>query len=123
LVQKADAAERENACAIRVVVLGKQAEANAQRLGRTSVVFIAGHLRQSERVTPEGEKRRTLEVVAERVEFLSEPAGRTGEFARAFIDPPAMLPETDPPAHVDESDPSSPDESLMLPARTHCRAP
>jgi hypothetical protein len=48
--------------------------------------------------------------VAERVEFLSEPAGRIGEIARAFIDPPAMLPDADPPAQVDESDPPSPDE-------------
>ena len=103
-------AGRENACVIRVVVLGKQAEASAQHLGRDSVVFVAGHLRQSERVTPEGEKRKTLEVVAERIEFLSEPAGLTGEIARAFIDPPAMLPEADPPAQVDERDPPSPDE-------------
>ena len=105
-----DVAGRESACVIRVVVLGKQAEASVQQLGRTSVVFIAGHLRQSERVTPDGEKRRMLEVVAERIEFLSEPAGHTGEIARTFIDPPAMLPEADPPAQVDERDPPSPDE-------------
>jgi single-stranded DNA-binding protein len=40
-------------------------------LGREDGVFIAGHLRQREYVTAEGEKRRALEVVAERVEFLS----------------------------------------------------
>jgi single-stranded DNA-binding protein len=87
-----DGAGRESACVIRVVVLGTQAEASAQQLGRTSVVFLAGHLRQSERVTPGGMKRRTLEVVAERGEFLSEPAGRTGQIARAFIAPPPCYP-------------------------------
>jgi hypothetical protein len=61
-------------------------------------------------VTPEGEKRRTLEVVAERVEFLSEPAGHAAAITHALIDPPAMLPDADPPAQVDESDPPSPDE-------------
>ena len=71
---------------------------------------MAGHLRQQELLTPEGEKRRRLEVVAERIEFLSERAGLAGEIARAFIDPPAMLPEADPPAQVDERDPPSPDE-------------
>ena len=101
---------RKNACVIRVVVLGKQAEASAQQLGVGSMVFVAGHLRQQEHLTTEGEKRKRLEVVAERIEFLSEPAGRSGEIARAFIDPPAMLPEADPPAQVDERDPPSPDE-------------
>ncbi len=58
--------------------------------GRESLVFIAGHLRQREYVTAEGGKRRALEVVAERVEFMSEPAGQAAAITRALIDPPVV---------------------------------
>lgn len=102
--------ERHHPCASRVVIFGKQAEPAARHLGRGSAVFVAGHLRQRERVTQEGQKLRSLEVVAERVEFLSEPAGHIREIARTFIDPPAMLPEADAPAQWPESDPPAPEE-------------
>ncbi len=105
-----DVAERENACVIRIVVWGKQAEPSARHLGAGRVVFIAGHLRQREYVTGEGEKRRMLEVVSERIAFLPEPAGHVREIARVFIDPPAILPDADPPSQLPESDPPSPDE-------------
>lgn len=62
--------DRDEPCVSRVVVWGRHAEASAQHLGRNSVVFIAGRLRQSGRVTAEGVKRRTLEVVAEGVKVL-----------------------------------------------------
>jgi hypothetical protein len=48
-------------------------------------------------------------MVAERREFLSEPAGHAVEIARAFIDPPAMLPDADAPAQADERDPPAAD--------------
>ncbi len=101
---------REKVCVIRVVIFDKQAEAAARHLGRGSIVFVAGHLRQREIVTREGEKHRALEVVAERVEFLSQPADHPRDIARTLIDPPAMVPDADPPAHFDERDPPSPDE-------------
>ncbi len=43
---QADVPAREKGCVIRAVVFGKQAEPAARHLGRGSVVFIAGHLRQ-----------------------------------------------------------------------------
>jgi len=58
----------------------------------------------------DGQKVRSLEVVAERVEFLSEPADHVRETARAFIDPLAMLPEVDAPATLDERDPPALEE-------------
>ncbi len=51
-----------------------------------------------------------LEVVVERIEFLSEPVAHAREVARTLIDPPAMVPDADPPAQYDEADPPSPDE-------------
>jgi len=85
--------DREHACVIRVVIFGRQAESSARHLGQGSVVFIAGHLRQREIVTGEGEERRMLEVICERIVFLSEPVAHAREIARAFIDPPAMVPD------------------------------
>ncbi len=73
-------------------------------------MFIAEHLRQREIEAGEGEKRRALEVVAERIEFLSQPAGLAKKSARTLIDPPATVPDADPPAQIDERDPPSPDE-------------
>ena len=104
--------EHHQSCVIRVVVFGKQAEPAAHHLGRDSEVFVAGRLRlrQQQRVTHEGQKVRSLEVVAERIEFLSQPAGHAQEIARPLIDPPAMLPEADTPAQFDERDPPGPDE-------------
>jgi single-stranded DNA-binding protein len=103
------AGHREQVCVNHVAIFGKQAEPAARHLGRDSTVFVAGHLRQHGSVTHDGQKGRSLEVVAERIEFLSEPANHAREIARAFIDPPAVLPAADAPAHVDESDPPSPD--------------
>jgi single-strand DNA-binding protein len=96
------AGHREHACVIRIVIFGKQAEPAARHLGRGSEVFVTGHLHQQERVTLDGQKVRSLEVVAERVEFLSVPAAHVREIARAFIDPPAMLPDADAPAQIAE---------------------
>jgi single-strand DNA-binding protein len=105
-----DVAGRENVCVIRVVIFGTQAEPAARHLGRGSLVFVAGHLRQQDFVSREGEKRKVMEVVAERVKFLSQPVDHARAITRALIDPPAILPDADPPARVDESDPPSPDE-------------
>ncbi len=81
-----DVPAREKVSVIRVVVCGKQAEPEARYLGRGSLVFIAGHLRQREMVSREGEKHRALEVAAERIEFLSEPVGLAKEIACTRID-------------------------------------
>ncbi len=50
-----------------------------------------------------------MEVVAERVEFLSEPVTRAVEIARVLIDVPVVEAEADPPAQVSEADPPAPD--------------
>ncbi len=78
---------REKSCVIRVVVWGKQAEPAARHLGRGSIVFVAGHLRQREIAAREGGQHRGVEMVAERVEFLSEPVGHAREVAQAFLVP------------------------------------
>jgi len=86
-----EAGHAEKECVIRVVVIGKQAEPSARHLGAGSVVFVSGHLRQWERGDRDERKSRSLEVVTERVEFLSEPVGHSQETTRAFIGPPAVV--------------------------------
>ncbi len=51
---------------------------------------------------------RSLDIVAERVEFLSEPINHTVEIARMLIDAPAVLREADPPAQVSDADVPAP---------------
>jgi hypothetical protein len=56
------------------------------------MVFVSGRLWQREGVTGAAEKQRGLMIVAERVEFFSEPVGHIREIAEAFIDTPALVP-------------------------------
>ncbi len=46
-----------------------------------------------------------MEIVCERMIFLSAPAGRAVEIAQVFIDAPASVPDADPPAQYDGADP------------------
>jgi len=93
---------------IRVITFGQQAEPTARDLGAGSMVFVSGHLRQLAHMGRDGLKLRSLELVADRVEFLSEAVAHARE--TAFIDPPAVVADADPPAQVPESDPPSPDQ-------------
>ena len=66
---------KEETCFIRIVVWGKQAESCGQYLSKGRPVLVEGRLQSRSWETPQGEKRSTMEVVAERVQFLgSRPA-------------------------------------------------
>ena len=60
---------KEDTCFVRVVVFGKQAETCNQYLSKGGLVFIEGRL-QYRSWESEGVKRNTLDVVADRVQFL-----------------------------------------------------
>jgi single-strand DNA-binding protein len=62
---------REEVCFVRVVVWGKQAEACSQYLNKGRPVFIEGRLQYRSWEDQNGNKRNTLEVKADRVQFLS----------------------------------------------------
>ena len=57
-----------------VVVWGRQAETAGEYLKKGSPVFVEGRL-QYETWEKNGEKRNTIKVNAERVQFLSRPGG------------------------------------------------
>jgi single-strand DNA-binding protein len=69
---------KDDVCFVRVVVWGKQAENCAQYLQKGQPVFIEGRLiyRSWEK---DGQTRNTLEVRADRVQFLGRPKDRAGE--------------------------------------------
>jgi single-strand DNA-binding protein len=69
--------EKEEVCYVNVVVWGKQAEAAGKYLKKGRPVFIEGRL-QFESWEKNGEKRSTLKVQCERLQFLGSGGGKGG---------------------------------------------
>ena len=70
--------KKEEVAFIRVVVWGKQAQSCQEYLKKGSPVLVEGRLQSRSWETAEKEKRNTLEVIAERVHFLTR-----SDFAQA----------------------------------------
>ncbi len=64
--------KREEACFVRVVAWARQAELCGEYLSKGSPVFVEGRLQSRSWETPDGQKRSTLEVVAQSVQFLGK---------------------------------------------------
>ena len=66
--------KKDEVCFVNIVVWGKQAESCGQYLNKGSLILVEGRLsyRAWEQV---GQKRSTLEVRADRVQFLGRPKG------------------------------------------------
>lgn len=67
--------KKEEVCYVRVVVWSKLAETCGEYLSKGSPVFVEGRLQSRSWETPQGEKRSTLEVVAQNVQFLGRGKG------------------------------------------------
>lgn len=78
---------KQETCFVRIVVFGKQAESCNQYLQKGRLVFVEGRL-QYRSWEVEGVKRNTLDVIADRVQFL----GRVKE----------AVPETEEPGSTEE---------------------
>lgn len=89
--------KKKETCFIRIVVWGKMAEVCGEYLSKGSPVFIEGRLQSRSWVGQDGQKRNTMEVVANNVQFL-RLKGREGE-------PEPPMPETElgpePPSEED----------------------
>ncbi len=73
-VFKSQAGEKkEQTSFIRVVVWGRRAEVCGEYLSKGSPVFIEGRLQSRDWETQDGQKRNTLEVIADNVQFLRGP--------------------------------------------------
>lgn len=78
--------KKEEVCFVRVVVFGKQAEACGQYLNKGKPIFVEGRLQYRSWET-EGQKRNSLDVVAERVQFLGGRSGSTSLTTGGAISP------------------------------------
>ena len=65
--------KKQETCFIRIVVWGKQAEACNQYLKKGSLVFVEGRLQFRSWTAQDGQKKSTIEVRADRVQFLGKP--------------------------------------------------
>jgi single-strand DNA-binding protein len=80
--------KKEEVLFIDVVVWRKPAEACVQYLHKGSPVFIEGRLRSRRWETQDGQKRTTIEVQADRVQFMEwAETGERAERARAHQEP------------------------------------
>ena len=82
--------EKEEVCYVSVVVWGKQAEAAGKYLKKGRPVFVEGRL-QFEQWEKNGEKRSTLKVHCERLQFLGSPGGRSAEGEPPPLNEPAPV--------------------------------
>ncbi|MBU4376539.1 MAG: single-stranded DNA-binding protein [Candidatus Omnitrophica bacterium] len=70
--------KKQEVCFVRIVVWGRTAEICGEYLSKGSPAFIEGRLQYRAWDSQNGEKRSTLEVRAERVQFLGRKE-KTGE--------------------------------------------
>ena len=70
---------KEDTCFITVTAWDKQAEICNQYLQKGRAVFVEGILQSRSWDTPEGQKRSTIDVRAERIQFLPSGAGKGAE--------------------------------------------
>jgi single-strand DNA-binding protein len=62
--------KKEQASFIRIVVWGRRAEVCGEYLSKGSPVFVEGRLQSRDWQTQDGQKRNTVEVIADNIQFL-----------------------------------------------------
>lgn len=87
--------QKEEVTFVGVVVWGKQAENCAEYLSKGSSVFIEGRLQSRQWETEDGQKRSVLEVVADRVQFMSRK--KTEGVSQAGDSTPPPAPQAEGP--------------------------
>ena len=102
--------KREETCFVRVVSWARQAELCGEYLTKGSPVFVEGRLQSRSWETPDGQKRSTLEVVAQNIQFLGR-ASKTGQAqAEKAGEQPGAAPSPEEPAPGSEV-PETPQEA------------
>jgi len=74
---------KEEVCFVRVVVWGRMAEVCGEYLSKGSPVFVEGRLQSRSWEAPDGQKRSTIEVIANNVQFLRGGSGAPQETAKS----------------------------------------
>jgi single-strand DNA-binding protein len=95
-----DGEKREEVCYINVVVWRRMAETCVEYLRKGSPVFVEGRLQSRSWETQDGQKRSTIEVQSDRVQFLEWAGDREAAPSRGAESeppPPAEAPDDDIP--------------------------
>lgn len=66
--------KKEQSSFIRIVVWGRRAEVCGEYLSKGSPVFVEGRLQSRDWQTQDGQKRNTVEVIADNIQFLRSGA-------------------------------------------------
>lgn len=82
--------KREETCFVRVVAWSRQAELVGEYLSKGSPVFVEGRLQSRSWETPEGQKRSTIEVVAQNIQFLGRLRAAAAAAEEASAQPEAV---------------------------------
>lgn len=72
-----DGVKKEEVEFANIVIFGKTAELVCKYVVRGQVLFVEGRLQTREWETKDGQKRKTIEVIGENVQFGSKPNGNT----------------------------------------------
>jgi len=83
-----DAEKREEVCYINVTVWRKRAETCVEYLRKGSPVFVEGRLQSRNWETQDGQKRTSIEIQSDRVQFLEWAADREAAPREADSAPP-----------------------------------
>jgi single-strand DNA-binding protein len=75
--------KKEQATFIRIVVWGRRAEVCGEYLTKGSPVFVEGRMQSRDWQTQDGQKRNTVEVVADNIQFMSRGSGAAKQGAPA----------------------------------------
>ena len=95
---------KEETCFVTVVVWDKQAESCNQYLHKGSQIFVEGRLQSRSWEDAAGNKRSTIEVRAERVQFLGAPSAKAAP--ETFTEQHVQEPSTES-AWLEESEEAS----------------
>ena len=101
--------KKKETCFVRIVVWGKMAEVVGEYLVKGSSVCVEGRLQSRSWETPEGQKRSTIEVVANNVQFLNSL--RTGKQEAAGVDGSQAVPESSLEENVDQTQSAKTEET------------
>lgn len=114
--------KKEQTSFIRIVVWGRRAEVCGEYLSKGSPVFVEGRLQSRDWQTQDGQKRNTVEVIADNIQFLRSGAAKQGapasagkqaapapeELGTIDLNDEGAMPQSDPgkaPSGVDEEAP------------------
>jgi len=79
--------KKEETSFVRVVVWGRRAEVCGEYLSKGSPVFVEGRIQSRSWETQDGQKRSTVEVIADNVQFLRGGDKQQAQAAKAEVPP------------------------------------